>query len=85
MLSAEFDPGWKGFFERLPEEMKVPIVKKMKKILEGIPGRHLKHGLDYFVAEVGQYRICYKALENSRKFYFVGDHKEYEKWIRGKS
>jgi hypothetical protein len=36
------------------------------------------------VEEVGQYRICYKSFEDRkvRRFYFVGDHKEYERWAR---
>jgi len=39
------------------------------------------HGVDYFVEKVGQYRICHKSFENRkvRRFYFVGDHKQYEK------
>jgi hypothetical protein len=38
------------------------------------------------VEEVGQYRICYKSFEarKVRRFYFVGDHKEYERWARMK-
>jgi hypothetical protein len=49
MYSPEFDPAWKGRFERLPEDLKARVVKKLKQILNGLPGRHLKHGLDYFV------------------------------------
>jgi len=84
MYSPEFDPAWKGRFERLPEDLKARVVKKLKQILDGLPGRHLKHGLDYFVEEVGQYRICYKTFKERkvRRFYFVGDHKEYKKWLR---
>jgi len=83
MYSPEFDPAWKGRFERLPEDLKARVVKKLKQILNGLPGRHLKHGLDYFVEEVGQHRICYKTFEERkvRRFYFVGDHKDYERWL----
>jgi len=80
----EIDEGWKEYFNDLPRDMQERTVKKVRQILSGLPGRHLKHGLDFFVEEMGQYRICYKSLENSRirRFYFVGNHKEYEKWIK---
>lgn len=82
--SLEFDPIWRRYFEPLPEDLKERIAKKIKRILEGLPGRHLRYGVDFFVEDVGQYRICYKSFEDKkiRRFYFVGDHKEYEQWIR---
>jgi hypothetical protein len=48
------------------------------------PARHLKHGLDYFVVETGQYRICFKAGERRevKVIYFAGTHKDYEKWVQ---
>ena len=84
MYSAEFDEKWKEFFEDLPEDMKLRVIKKIKRILEGLPTRHLEHGVPYFVEELGrQYRICYKSFEDVkvRRFYFTGKHKDYEKWI----
>jgi mRNA-degrading endonuclease RelE of RelBE toxin-antitoxin system len=86
MYQAEFDLDWKDFFKELPEDMKTRVVKKIKRILEGLPGRHLGHGLDYFVEEIGQYRICYQSFEDKkvRRFYFVGKHKQYEKWYGGR-
>jgi mRNA-degrading endonuclease RelE of RelBE toxin-antitoxin system len=83
MYKPEFDEGWKVHFHELPEDIKERVAKKIKKILEGLPGRHLRHGIDFFVQEVGQYRICYKSDEQKklRVFYFVGNHKDYEKWI----
>lgn len=86
MYSAEFHEDWKSRFEKLDNSVKIRIVKKIKQILDGLPGRHLEHGAEYFVEEVGQYRICYKSFDGAkvRKFYFVGDHKEYEKWYSGK-
>jgi hypothetical protein len=84
MYSSEFDPKWKERFSRLPDDLKERVIKKMRQILNGLPGRHLRFGVDFFVEEVGQYRICYKSFEDrkARRFYFIGDHKEYEKWIR---
>ncbi len=83
MYSPEFDCDWKGYFDRLPPKIKERTAKKMKKILDGLPSRHLCHGLPFLVAEIGQYRITYKSIEEkrARRFYFVGTHDEYLKWI----
>ncbi|MCX6773846.1 MAG: hypothetical protein NTY68_02495 [Candidatus Micrarchaeota archaeon] len=74
-------------FEKLDKDIQIRISKKITQIGEGLPGRHLKHGLDFFVEEVGQYRICYKSFEDIgiRWVYFVGNHKEYEKWINSQN
>jgi mRNA-degrading endonuclease RelE of RelBE toxin-antitoxin system len=83
MYKPEFDEQWKGHFERLAPAVKERVVRKIKQVLEGLPGRHLRHGPDFFVEEVGQFRICYTSDEKRkvRRFFFVGDHKEYEKWL----
>jgi len=83
MYSAEFEDKWDKYFESLAPDIQKKVWKKINQIKEGLPGRHLKRGLDYFVEEVGQYRICYKSFEERRvrRFYFVGDHKEYKKWL----
>ena len=59
--------------------MKIKDVEVTKPELDA-----LRFGVDFFVEEVGQYRICYKSFEDKilRRCYFVGDHKEYEKWVR---
>jgi hypothetical protein len=82
-FAPEFHDSWAECFERLPENIKPRVAKKIRRILEGLPGRHLRFGVDFFVEEVGQYRICYKSFNerNVRRFYFVGNHKEYEKWV----
>ena len=56
----------------------------MKKILQlssEHSSRHLKQ-TPVFVEEVGQYRICFRIDEKEKVkiFYFVGDHKDYERW-----
>jgi len=83
MYAKDFHPGWKEYFNKLDNSVKIKIINKMKKIIEGLPGRHLQRGLPYFTAEVDQYRICYKSDDVTmvRRFYFVGDHKEYLKWV----
>lgn len=83
MYTEDFDPDWKKYFGKLDNSVKLKITKKMKQILAGLPGRHLERRLPFFVEEVDQYRICYESNETTmvRCFYFVGDHKEYLKWI----
>lgn len=86
MYKIDFDEGWDRYFEKLPKDIQIRVWKKINKIKTGLPGRHLHSGVDYFVEEVGQYRICYKSFENKkvRRFYFVGNHKDYEKWYGGR-
>ncbi len=57
-------------------------MKKIKNILLYPEKRHLMRS-SFFVDEVGQYRIIYRVSDETRvRFYFVGTHKEYEKWYR---
>ena len=84
MYSIEYDDKWDDYFNRLNLDMRKRVWKKILQIEGGLPGRHLRFGVDFFVEEVGQYRVCYKSFEDrkARRFYFVGDHKEYEKWVK---
>lgn len=84
MYSASFDEDWPQYFDRLENEIKERTVKKIKKILEYPKKRHLKQGVRFFVDEIGQYRILYRVFEDNQevRFYFVGNHKQYEKWYK---
>ncbi len=84
MYSAAFDEDWPKFFERLENELKERVAKKIQKILEHPQKRHLKQSTKYFVDEIGQYRILYRVFEEKQevRFYFIGNHKEYEKWYK---
>lgn len=84
MFEATFDEDWPYYFDLLENELKMRIFKKLKKILEHPKKRHLKKNADFFVDEVGQNRIIYRVFESQNlvRFYFVGNHKEYEKWYR---
>jgi len=83
MYAPDYDEGWKRLFEKLDNSVKIRIAKKIKQILNELPGRHLEHGVPYFVEDVGQHRICYYSFEETktRRFFFVGDHKEYQRWV----
>ncbi len=81
--TIEFDVDWPIYFNPIDESIKERIMKKMKKILMFPTKRHLKKS-QFFVDEVGQYRITYRVFENYKtvKFYFIGTHKEYEQWYK---
>jgi mRNA-degrading endonuclease RelE of RelBE toxin-antitoxin system len=84
MYSATFDEDWPHYFGRLENETKERVAKKIKKILAYPKKRHLKQGTSFFVDEIGQYRILYRVFDSQQevRFYFVGNHKEYEKWYK---
>ncbi len=83
MFAPYFDESWPRYFDSLDSVMKERVAKKIRKILENPKKRHLKKNARFFVDEVGQYRITYRVFEqeNQVRFYFVGDHKQYEKWF----
>ncbi len=71
-------------FLQLDKSMQERIGKKLRQLeREDFPSRHLKHGVPVFVEEVNQYRIIFKTREDvkEKRVVFIGDHKEYEKWI----
>lgn len=84
MYGKFFHPDWFDYFNSLETDIKNRVSRKISKILEEPHKRHLENGNPCFVSEIGQYRITYMILENEKKvlFYFVGKHKDYEKWYR---
>jgi len=80
--SLEFDEKWDEYFSKLDKEMQRRAWQKIQQLKRPLSSRHLKQGLRLFVAELGQYRIAYAVFEDRKvkKFYFVGTHKEYERW-----
>jgi mRNA-degrading endonuclease RelE of RelBE toxin-antitoxin system len=84
MYSAVFDEAWRKYFEKLDYAVQDRVSKKIKQVLDFPHKRHLKKGAKFFVAEAGQNRILYMVFEESKevRFFFVGNHKEYEKWYK---
>ena len=84
MYAGRFDQDWPKYFRKLDSQAKGRIAKKIKNILEHPHKRHLRKGARFFVGETGQYRIVYRIFEQSKtvRFYFVGKHKDYEKWYK---
>lgn len=68
----------------LDNSVRIRLLKKLKQMETKDVGRHLEKGLPFFVEEIGQYRIAYVLKQEIRqkRVVFVGDHKEYEKWLR---
>ena len=74
-------------FHSLEGGVREKISKKLEQLQRGdMQSRHLKHGIPVFVEEVGQYRIVFKTRDDlkQKRVVFVGDHKHYEKWYRGR-
>lgn len=71
-------------FRELDNSVREHILKKVRQLKRDLPARHLKLGMPFFVAEVGQYRIVFRKDDGERKkiIYFVGTHSEYEKWYK---
>ncbi len=78
------DPPKARLFQ-LDHSLKIPILKKLKQLeRDDLPSRHLQHGLPYFVEDVSGFRIAFTKDDGTKvkKVWFIGDHKEYEKWFR---
>ena len=67
MYNAIFDEEWPDYFNKLDNQIKERIAKKIKKILEHPQKRHLTGNAKYFVDEVGQHRIVYRVFESSNE------------------
>ena len=84
IYNANYDEDWPKYFAKLDNTIKERVARKIEKILEFPQKRHLKKGARFFVDEIGQNRIIYRLFDGSNevRFYFVGNHKEYERWYR---
>ncbi len=82
MYRVTFHEGWSRHFDKIEEEIKERTAKKIQKIIGHPQKRHLKKGAKFFVDEIGQYRIVYMVFEVNKeiRFFFIGNHKEYERW-----
>ena len=77
----EFQPNWDVNFKKFDESVKQKILKKINQMKQPLQSRGL-HSSRYQIEEIGQYRIAF--IQNSetrtKRIYFVGNHKQYEKW-----
>jgi mRNA-degrading endonuclease RelE of RelBE toxin-antitoxin system len=79
----EFKPKWDKHFKKFDKSIQKIILKKFDKMEQPLLGRGL-HSMRYQVEEVGQHRIAFIQDEEKRikYIYFVGTHKQYEKWLK---
>lgn len=67
---------------KMDASVRSPILKRMKRMPREPPGRHLQYGLPFFIIDVGQYRIAYSCVNDLKRVYLIGDHKDYQRWLR---
>ena len=84
IYNATYDEDWPEYFNGPDNTLKERVAKKIQKILEFPKKRHLGQKARFFVDEIGQNRIVYRVFDETDevRFYFVGNHKEYEKWYK---
>ena len=83
--SLEFEPEWDVHFSKIDKSLQRKIWKKIQAQKRETKTRHLRFGVEFSVVEAGQYRVVLKIdeREKSKKIHFVGNHKQYEKWLKG--
>jgi mRNA-degrading endonuclease RelE of RelBE toxin-antitoxin system len=81
--TIHYEANWDIYFNRLDQTIQSHIFKKINKLQFDIHTRHFRK-LNFFISEVGQYRIAF--FENketkTRTIVFVGNHTQYEKWYK---
>ena len=83
-FEIKYVQGWDVHFAKFDNSIKIRILKALDRLKLKQTTKHLEHGLPFFVEEIGQYRIAFKHSEGSnlKEVYFVGDHKQYDKWVQ---
>lgn len=85
MYALEYDQDWSIYFENVPPDIQQRFLKRREKYsnFPSFAFRHEQHGVEYFVDEIGQYRVLFTSDESTktRRFYFIGKHKEYDKFL----
>ncbi|HLC93268.1 MAG TPA: hypothetical protein VJH23_06200 [archaeon] len=83
--TLDYRKGWDRHFAKFDKAVREKILKKLEQMKQPLTSRGM-HASRYQVEEAGQYRIAFIQDENTRtkNIHFIGDHKQYEKWYRGK-
>ena len=82
LFELHYAGDWDIFYCKMDKAEQLRIWKKIQQLKTLARTRRLKEGLPYFVVEVGQYRIVFEEIATVRILVFVGNHKQYEKWLR---
>ncbi|MFA6328457.1 MAG: hypothetical protein WCY41_03355 [Candidatus Micrarchaeia archaeon] len=85
MWKLEFAKEWNYWYEKLDNSVIEIVGKRLARIEENDREYgHLGKGLPFFKDEFhDQFRICFHEDRKSktRTLHFVGDHKQYERWL----
>jgi len=86
MYTLKLNPNWGENFKKFDHATQQKIMKKIEKQQEETKTRHLKHGLEFYVIEIGQWRAALKIneKEKTKTVCFIGNHKQYERWYKSK-
>ncbi len=81
-FEIKYIQGWDVYFAKFDNSIKIRILKALERLKFKSTTKHLEYELPFFVEEVGKYRIAFKhdSASNVKEVYFVGDHKQYDKW-----
>ncbi len=84
MYKILFENEWDEHYKKYDPSLQERIMKKIEKQQEEQNTRHLKHGIEFYVIEIGQYRCAIKINEQqkTKTIHFIGNHKQYEKWYK---
>ena len=84
MYKLDFKPGWDIYFSGMDKGTQRQIWKKIQKQKEETKTRHMRFGLEFYVLEIGQYRLALKINEEKKlkTVWFAGNHKQYERWYK---
>ena len=84
MYTLNYNPDWDIYYSKMDLSIQKRIWKKIQKQKEETKTRHLRHGIEFYVVEMGQYRIALKIndKEKVKTIWFIGNHKQYETWYK---
>ena len=84
MYKLKYKPDWDIYFAKMDRSTQKIIWKKIQKQKDETTARHMRFGLEFYVLEIGQYRVALKINEKDKlkTVWFAGNHKQYEKWYR---
>ena len=76
--SLIFKPGWDKYYLKMDNSTQTSIWKKIQQQKNETKTRHLKHGVEFYVVDTGQYRIAIKISEKekTKTIHFAGNHKQ---------
>lgn len=86
MWTLEFGSDWIYWYSKLDRSLAIIALKRMSDMKKGERQyQHLKYGSPFFKDEFEHqnFKICFLEDEEKkiRTLYFVGDHKNYDKWL----